>query len=143
MTGILQPMDVGVNGPFKARIKNLWDIYWLSKEDDSKDCSWQELINIIIQVCIYNYILYFKAWNELSVISIQKSFRTSGVFNDTKWPTKLPEPPLIDDNFSETESEISSESESDTEEYESNKEENSHSLTAFDILMSSKARNKK
>jgi hypothetical protein len=52
MTGVLQPMDVGVNGPFKSRIKSLWDTYWLSKEEDDKDkCTWQELIEIIIQVC--------------------------------------------------------------------------------------------
>jgi nucleosome binding factor SPN SPT16 subunit len=91
--------------------------------------------------------LTFKAWDELSVTTIQKSFRTSGVFNDGKWSMKLPEPPLIEVACSDEESEEVSESEMIEEDNQQSSEEENQEiqqpLTAFDILMSSKSRNKK
>jgi hypothetical protein len=53
MIGIFQSMDVGINGPFKARIRSLWNSYWIDNTNETTDANWQHLINIINQIKIY------------------------------------------------------------------------------------------
>jgi hypothetical protein len=48
MTNILQHMNVEINGSFIAKIRNLWNSYWIDNTNETTDANWQHLINIII-----------------------------------------------------------------------------------------------
>ena len=96
VTGYLQPMDIGVNSPFKSYYSDQWEGFMLTNSNKTPSGYFQAASKEKIVTWISN------SWKKISEDQIQKSFNIYQADSETNAVIELPDSKFFEDYIADT-----------------------------------------
>ncbi|TWW73483.1 hypothetical protein D4764_15G0008770 [Takifugu flavidus] len=95
LTKELQPLDIGVNRAFEARLRTAWE-RWMTEGEHTFTKTGRQRRATYVTICQW----IVNAWADISVSTVVRAFRKAGIVTEMPDNTSNTDP---DDDFDETE----------------------------------------